>query len=233
MISIIIPTYNEKGNILKLIRTIRKTLVKKNIYFEIIIIDDSSPDKTADIVKKKLLHKNIKVYERKRVRGLATAILYGIRKAKGDVIVGIDADFNHPPEKIIDLVNKLNRYDLMIGSRFIKGGGMEERGRHNLTYFFNLFLKYILGFPTMDNMSGFYAIKRHDLLKLPIKKIYRGYGEYHLRLVHFAQKIGLRIGEIPIYYKKRQYGKSKSNLLKLFFQYILVAFELKLRDDKI
>lgn len=229
MISIILPTYNEKGNILKLIKAIEKTFAKENIYFEIIIVDDSSPDKTADTVRKNILLNNVKVFERKGVRGLATAILYGIKKAKGNIIVGIDADFNHPPEKIIDLVNKLNEHDMVIGSRFIKGGGMEDRRRYYLTYIFNLFLKYILGFPTMDNMSGFYAIKRQELLRLPIKKIYQGYGEYHLRLVHFAQKHGLKIIEIPIYYKKRRYGKSKSKLLKLFFQYILVAFELKLK----
>ncbi len=140
----------------------------------------------------------------------------------------MDADFNHPPELIPKLIDNLKNNDLVIASRFIKGGGMEDRIRYIFTYIFNLFLKYILGFPTMDNMSGFYAIKKEKLNKLPLKEIYQGYGEYHLRLVWYAKKINFKIKEIPVFYQNRKYGKSKSNLIKMFFKYLYLALKLKL-----
>ena len=145
----------------------------------------------------------------------------------------MDADFNHPPHAIKKLINELKHHDLVIASRFIKGGGMQDKARGVFTYIFNLFLKYIIGFPIIDNMSGFYVIKKDILFKLPIKQIYSGYGEYHLRLVYLAKKQSLKIKEIPVFYPKRKHGKSKSNLLKMFFRYLFVAFKLKLTDGKI
>jgi len=84
----------------------------------------------------------------------------------------------------------------------------------------------------MDNMSGFYAIRKEKLFQLPINKIYTGYGEYHLRLVYLAKKQGFKIKQIPVYYPKRKHGKSKTNLIKMFFLYLLTAFSLKLSNEK-
>ena len=226
-VSIIIPTYNEKLNICLIIDKIIKKL-KDN--FEIIVVDDNSPDKTANEVKRCFKNKNkIRVFVRKKQKCLSTAILFGIRKAKGKIIVGMDADFNHPPEIIPKLIKNIKKFDLVIASRFIKGGGMEDKFRYFFTYLFNLFLKHILGFPTMDNMSGFYAIKKEKLNLLPLKKIYRGYGEYHLRLVWYAKKMGFNIKEIPVFYPKRKFGKSKSNLIKMFFNYLFESLKLCLK----
>ena len=234
MVSIIIPTYNEKKNIIPLIKEINLLLTKKKIPFEIIVIDDNSPDDTTSAIKKNFpQHKPVRFYIRKKTRGLATAILFGIKKATGNIIVGMDADFNHPPGLIPKLLAELNHADLVISSRFIPGGGMEDKIRYFFTYAFNFFLKYGLGFPTMDNMSGFYAIKKVELLKLPLEQIYIGYGEYHLRLVYLAKKYGLEIRQTPVYYRKRKFGYSKSNLFKLFFTYLKEAFLLKLNDGKI
>jgi len=231
MISIIIPTYNEKENILLLIQSILAISHKNKLETEIIIIDDNSPDKTGEIVKKEFnQNKIVHVFIRKHERGLATAIFHGITRAKGDMIISIDADFNHPPELIPLLVDKLNTSDLVIASRFIKGGGMDEWGRYIGTYFFNYFLKYILGFPTMDNMSGYYAIRKNTLSQLDLKEIYRGYGEYHLRLVWRASRLKMKIVEVPVYYKKRMYGKSKSHLFKMFFSYFIYALKLRLES---
>lgn len=230
MISIIIPTYNEKDNISLLIQAILLTCRKSKLEVEILVIDDNSPDKTGEVVRKKYnMNPSVKVSIRKQERGLATAILHGIYLAKGEIIIGIDADFNHPPELIPILVAKLNESDFVIGSRFIKGGGMEEWGRYIGTYIFNYFLKMILGFPTMDNMSGFYAIRKETIGKLDLREIYRGYGEYHLRLVWAAKQCGMKIIEIPVYYQRRKYGESKSHLLKMFYSYLLSALKLRLK----
>jgi len=226
-LSIIIPTFNEKDNILPLIKAI-KDLKFSNLNYEIIIVDDNSFDGTYEkVVKKYGKDKNVKVYLRKNERGLATAILHGIKTSKNSVIIGMDADFNHPPEFISKMLEKIQEYDLVVASRFIKGGGMEEKKRYPPTFLFNWFLKHVLGFPTMDNMSGFYAIKKEKLLSLPIEEIYKGYGEYHLRLVYLAGKNNLSIKEVPVFYKRRASGKSKSNLPKMFVLYLKEAFKLR------
>ena len=228
MVSIVIPTYNEKENIVLLVRQIYEVLSSQKISYELIIVDDNSPDGTAVAIGKKFKQKNsIRLFVRKKKRGLATAILYGIGKARGNLIIGMDADLNHPPRLLPNLIGETERFDLIVASRFIKGGGMEEKPRYVFTYIFNLFLKHFLGFPTMDNMSGFYAMKKEKLLLLPVNKIYRGYGEYHLRLVYLAKKYGLKLKEIPVFYKKRNYGVSKTNLFKVFFNYLWVAINLR------
>lgn len=227
MISIIIPTFNEKDNIVRLIILIKKVLRKEKYSYEIIVVDDNSPDRTGEIIKTKYKKdKKIRIFIRKKQKGLATAILFGIRKAGGSIIVGMDADFNHPPRLIPSLVKKLTFVDLVVASRFVKGGGMEEKWRYYPTYLFNLFLKYILGFPTMDNMSGFYAIKKKKLFTLPLDYIYHGYGEYHLRLVYLIKKDGYKVEEIPAFFKKREFGKSKTNLLTAFFKYLFISISL-------
>ena len=229
-ISVIIATFNEKDNIISLIKVIKKVLISSD--YEIVIVDDNSPDgtykKVAEEFKK---DKRVKAILRENKRGLGTAILHGIKNSKYPIIVGMDADFNHPPEIIPRMLRELSNSDLVVASRFIKGGGMEEKKRHIPTFIFNKFLKHILGFPTMDNMSGFYAIKREKLLQLPIEKTYKGYGDYHLRLVYLAKGKGLSIKEVPVFYNKRKYGKSKSNLLKIFFVYLKEAFKLRLFND--
>lgn len=233
-ISVVIPTYNERDNIVNLIRVIRSILIKHKYRFEVIVVDDDSRDKTAENIKKTYgSNRNVKLIVRKKERGLGTAILKGIKISRGDIIIGMDADFNHDPLLIPHLLSQIGKKDMIIGSRFIYGGGMDDKKRYIATYVFNLFLKYLLGFPTMDNMSGFYAVKRKRLLTLPIDRIYRGYGEYHLRLVYLAKKRGFDIGEMPVFYGARSYGESKSNLLKMFFHYLFTAFELKLKGDKI
>jgi dolichol-phosphate mannosyltransferase len=227
LVSVIIPTYNERQNIIALIKQISNTLNKRSLEFEIIIVDDNSPDDTYHQIKNNYPHdRRIRPYNRKSDRGLATAIMLGITKARGSVIIGMDADFNHPPSLIPKLIRALDQADFIVASRFIKGGSMKEPIRYYLTYIFNLFLKNVLGFPVLDNLSGFYAVKRKLLLKLPLGDIYQGYGEYHLRLLKSIQNHHLKIVQIPVIYGQRKFGQSKSLLLILFFRYLKVAFHL-------
>jgi len=226
-ISIIIPTYNEKENIPKLLKIIKDILRIHSIEAKILIIDDNSPDHTANGMQKEKREYGVRVFVRTKEKGLATAILYGIKKSKEDIVIGMDADFNHDPKIIPQLISGLRKADLVIASRFVKGGGMEEKLRYFFTYIFNIVLNKALGFPVMDNMSGFYAIKRKILFNLPLEYIYRGYGEYHLRLVYLAHKKGLKLMEVPVHYKKRVYGRSKSNLFQMFFVYLWEALILK------
>ena len=226
-VSIVIPTYNEKENILKLILEIRKIFTKlKNYKVEIVVVDDDSPDRTGYEAQKRFKSTSVKVYIRKKEKGLATAIKLGIEKSKGEIIIGMDADFNHDPKLLPFLLQKLEATDIVIASRFIKGGGMDDKPRYWGTRAFNLILRFCLGFPSTDNASGYYVIRKNDLLKLGLNKIYYGYGEYHLRLVYFAEKSNYKLAEVPVYYKARIYGQSKSKLLQMAKVYLREAISL-------
>lgn len=228
--SIIIPTYNESDNIVLLINRIKTIL--RGFDFEIIVIDDRSEDGTYSLVNETYEDEpNIRCYYHQGPRSLGASILEGIRKAAGDVIIGMDADFNHDPCLLPMLIESLDKYDFVVASRFVKGGGMENRLSYMLSLFFNLSLRLFFSYPIYDNTSGYYAIKKSALVRLQPEKIYYGYGEYHLRLVYFSYKAGLSIGEVPVWYENRRHGYSKSNYCKMMFSYFYTAYLLK-RDTR-
>lgn len=218
--SVILPTYNEAGNIVKLVEEIRHELALKRIPSEIIVVDDDSSDQTG-VLAQKYFSKipEVRVIIRRKERGLATAIKRGIEAAVGEVIVVMDTDFNHEPKLVPGLVEKCKRYDFVIGSRYIKGGGMANKTREILSYLFNILVRIIIDSPVRDNLSGFFAIKRSELDKLPLDKIFFGYGDYFIRLIYLAKKQGNTFAELPSFYRDREYGASKSQFLKMFIDY--------------
>lgn len=234
-LSIILPTYNEAGNIVALIKEIKNTLKIAKIKGEIIVVDDDSPDGTARKVKQKYQPRkvtpceagDVKVIVRKKDRGLAKSILTGINKARGEIILVMDTDFNHDPKEIPQMVRRLEVSDLVIGSRYIKGGGMENRLRYWLSCLFNIYVRVILGVPVHDNLSGFFAMRRKDLQGLPLQEIFTGFGEYFMRLIYHAYRRNYRTSEVPVYYKNRVFGESKSHFLQMFISYSLVALRLR------
>lgn len=232
-ISIILPTYNEAGNIVKLIKDISNQTGLKNYQLEFIVVDDNSPDGTANQVKN-LADNRVKLFVRKKERGLATAILLGIKKSSGQVIVLMDTDFNHQPKDIVHLITplKLNQADLVIGSRYVKGGGMHISEAGTIQFlgskFGNLLVnKIILRSSLKESLSGFLAFKKKILKGFNLTQIFQGYGDYCIRLLYFANKERFKLAEIPVVYGKRQYGISKSNLIKMFFNYFKTALSLR------
>ena len=231
-ISIILPTYNEAGNIGALIKA-TANLIKTRIEF--IVVDDNSPDGTADEVKKLIAKKlPVKLVVRKEVHGLASAILTGIRQAAGDIVVLMDTDFNHRPEDIARLLKPIvkKQADLVIGSRYIKGGGMHQTEASRWQYFLSKWGNYFvnrcwLNLPVHESLSGFIVFKRAVLNKLPVKSIFRGYGEYCIRLLYYACRKGFKIKEVPVMYGLRKYGVSKSSLKRMVYFYAKTALELK------
>ncbi len=229
-VSIIIPTYNESQNIITLIHQIRTIL--HNESYEIIVVDDRSTDGTYGMVRKQLKSlSHIRPFLHKGTRDLGKSILLGIKQARGEIIIGMDADFNHDPRVLPRLIRTIQSCDLVVADRFIKGGGMEDKHTHVRSYLFNLMLRLIFGFPIMDNTSGYYAIAKKDLIKLNLKRIYYGYGEYHMRLVYLAHTNGLHMKTVPVYYRKRFFGVSKSKHMKMFFSYLKTACMLSLQRN--
>lgn len=234
-LSIILPTYNESGNIAKLIRKISLQEELKKIKLEFLVVDDNSKDDTQSAIKKLIAKKYpIKLIIRKKERGLASAILAGINQAQGDYIVIMDSDFNHRPEDIYRLLQPIQKQkvDLVIGSRYIPGGGMHlteaSRLQYQLSKWGNFIVnRLMLNLPVHESLSGFIAVKKTVLDKLNLTQIFIGYGEYCIRLLFYCQKMGFKLAEVPVMYGLRQYGISKSSLKRMVYFYLKTALELK------
>lgn len=224
--TLILPCYNEYGNLKLLIPKLLKLLKKK--YIEILVVDDNSEDQTIPKLKKNFKKlKKIKYICRKKDRSLAKSIKEGIILSKKNNIIVMDSDFNHRPEdlkKMINIYEKRN-LDMICGSRFLKGGSSNTFIRHFCSLVFNLFVNIITKGKLSDNLSGFFIIKKKYLSK-NLNKIFYGYGEYYIRLLFYLQNQQINIGETPVKYDFRKYGTSKSKLLKMFFLYSLETIKL-------
>ena len=211
-ISIILPTYCERDNICNLISAIESSLLPLRQRVEILVVDDNSPDGTSQVVQGYQPGSGVRVecFVRTQERGLATAVRHGIEKSSGERIVVMDTDFNHSPNNLPELIRFLDDYDLVIGSRFIRGGGMEDRPRYFFSLVYNWFVRLVLRDGIHDSLSGFFAIRRQSLFTLDFDQVFRGYGEYFIRLTYLAFLRKYRIIELPVFYSLRQHGFSKS-----------------------
>jgi len=215
-VSIIIPTYNESQNILKILKSIGDIL-PKNILAEAIVIDDNSPDGTGKIVEnylkefKKITGYTIDVIHRTAKKGLSSAILNGIQQAKGDTIVVMDSDFSHPPQIIPRMLDALRKYqcDIVIASRYVKGGKISgwPLKRKLLSKLATVIAKKGLGISTLDPMSGFFAFKRPIIKGLKFDAI-----GFKMLLEILVKTKGVKVWEIPYTFTDRQFGSSKVTL---------------------
>lgn len=229
--SIILPTYNEKGNIVELIQTIFATLEPLDLDFQVVVVDDNSPDGTAEAVQQGFgQNGQVKLCVRTEMRGLATAIRHGIDHSDGDILVFMDTDFNHDPTIIPQMIKFLEYYDLIIGSRFVMAGGMEDHFRHFSSRIYNYGIRLLFGTPIHDNLSGFFSIYREKLEAMDLDQIYYGYGDYFIRLLMMARNRGYQMLEIPVFYRLRLHGHSKTQFIQILVQYTraLLALRIKL-----
>ncbi len=234
-LSIILPTYNEAGNIGKLIMQIEAQEELRHFRREYVVTDDNSEDETRTVVEK-LIKKGlpVKLIVRQKQKGLAGAILAGIQETKGEIIVLMDTDFNHRPEDIARLLEPIlkKQADLVIGSRYIPGGGMHVTEASRLQYWLSKWGNYFINrwwlkLPVHESLSGFLAVRRSALRQLPLQSIFRGYGEYCIRLLYYSYRWGFRLKEVPVIYGLRRYGASKSSLKRMIYYYLKTAWELK------
>jgi len=224
-----LPTYNEKENIGDLIQTILDVLAPLPVKSQIIVVDDNSPDGTADLVWKRFSScPEVFLILRKKERGLATAIAAGIDQSQANVIAVMDTDFNHHPKDLPRLLEQISEADMVIGSRYISGGGMKtSRLRYLGSWVFNVFIRLVLGSPVKDNLSGFLVFKREVLDQVKNKAIFYGYGDYCIRLIHYALKAGFVIREVPVIYEFRRGGESKTDFVKYLVSYAKATLALR------
>ena len=210
---VIIPTYNEKENIEKIIRAIF-SLPKA---FDILVIDDGSPDGTAEIVKKMMSDEGrLFLLERSGKLGLGTAYIMGFKWALErdyQYIFEMDADFSHDPKDLPRLYEAcaVEGYDVAIGSRYVSGVNVVNWpiGRVLMSYFASKYVKFVTGFNIHDTTAGFKCYKRRVLETIELDKIrFKGYG-FQIEMKYTAYKIGFRLKEVPVIFVNRVEGVSK------------------------
>ena len=231
--SVILPTLNEAGHIVKLIEKIRSIFSEIQEEFEIILVDDNSTDGTVELgenIAKK--HGNIQFFLRKGLKkNLANSINLGIQKSKYENIIWLDADFQHPPDFFKLFRNYQNKYDLIIFSRFLKDSiryfekeKFKKESNENQSVFFNKLCNFLLYKDITDYTSGFICIKRKVFENYKLKGYY---GEYFIDLIIYCKLNNYSIIELPFTEKARYSGISKtfpefsSKYLILLFKYLL------------
>ena len=230
---VIIPTYKEKENIETLIRTISSL----SIPFEILIIDDSSPDGTAGIVKDLMKsNSNLHLIERPGKLGLGTAYITGFKWALEngyDFIYEMDADFSHNPQDLIRLYKACNEEgaDVAIGSRYISGVNVVNwpLSRVLMSYCASIYVRLITGMKIMDTTAGFKCYRKEVLENIKPNQIKsRGYG-FQIEMKFVAWKLGYKIVEVPIIFTDRRLGSSKMTG-GIFSEALLGVLRMKVRS---
>ncbi|MBN2892232.1 MAG: polyprenol monophosphomannose synthase [Bacteroidales bacterium] len=210
---VIIPTYNEKENIEKIIRAVFQ--LEKD--FNVLIIDDGSPDGTANIVKtlQNEFPDRLHLVERQGKLGLGTAYIKGFHWAiehNYEYICEMDADFSHNPEDLVHLQNAcLNGADLAIGSRYIDGVAVVNwpMGRILMSYYASKYVRIVTGMKIKDTTAGFKCYRRKVLETIDVDTIrFKGYA-FQIEMKFRAWKYGFKIVEVPIIFTERKEGKSK------------------------
>ncbi|MCG8411368.1 MAG: polyprenol monophosphomannose synthase [Bacteroidales bacterium] len=230
---VIIPTYNEKENIEKMIHSVFS--LKEN--FELLIIEDNSPDGTAQIIKslqnqyKDRLH----IIERKGKLGLGTAYITGFKwalKNHYDYICEMDADFSHNPQDLIRLLDACKQgADLSIGSRYISGVNVVNWpiGRVLMSYYASAYVRFITGLKIRDTTAGFKCYTRKVLEAINLDKIkLKGYA-FQIEMKFTSWKLGFNIKEVPIIFTDRQEGASKMSG-GIFNEAVWGVIKMKLRS---
>jgi len=223
------PTYNEKKNISSLIEIILS--IDEN--YHILIIDDNSPDGTANIVKElQLKYKNLFLEERPGKAGLGTAYKYGFNWAlrrNYENIIQMDADLSHDPKEIKEMVRLLNNYDLVIGSRYIDGVSVVHwpLKRLILSYGANVYARIITGLPIKDSTGGFKAWKRKVLDSIDLNGVKSQGYSFQIEMNWRAWQKKFSIVEHPIIFSDRTIGESKMSK-KIMFEAVIVIWRMRI-----
>jgi dolichol-phosphate mannosyltransferase len=213
--SILLPTYNERENLPLIVWLIVKAFERSGYEYEIVIVDDNSPDGTQEVGKQLQTiygDKNIVLAPRPGKLGLGTAYIHGIEHAKGNFIVIMDADMSHHPKYIESFIKKQKEknYDIVTGTRYVQGGGVWGWGlkRKLISRVANYMAEVLLGLGVSDLTGSFRLYKREVLKKLMQVCESKGY-VFQMEMIVRARQLGFTIAEVPITFVDRVYGESK------------------------
>jgi dolichol-phosphate mannosyltransferase len=215
-ITVVTPTYNEAENLPKLV----SALFSLPLDLRVLIVDDNSPDGTGRIADK-LAAKfpgGVDVLHRPGKMGLRSAYLNGFQKildGGAQAIVQMDADFSHDPSALVSMAKLLESNDIVLGSRYVQGGSVDERWpfwRKKLSAFGNYYARTILGMPLHDVTTGYRMWRRETLQQIPFERIRSTGYIFLVEMIYLAHCLEFKIGEAPIYFADRHWGKSKMSI---------------------
>ena len=231
---VIIPTYNEKENISNIIHA----LLKLEHQFDILVIDDNSPDGTAAIVERLIeeIPERIHLVKRAGKQGLGTAYIAGFKWALQhdyEYVIEMDADFSHRPEDLVPLYNACanDGADLSVGSRYISGVNVVNwpMGRVLMSYYASAYVRIVTGMPVRDTTAGFVCYRRRVLQTIDFDAVeFKGYA-FQIEMKFTAYKLGFIIKEVPIIFVNRVLGTSKMNT-SIFGEAFFGVIKLKMRS---
>ncbi len=225
---VVIPTYNEVENVEPLVAEIRRHVPDIHILF----VDDNSPDGTGDLIKKMKTHDTkIHLLERPQKNGLGRAYIDGFTVAlqKGfEYIFEMDADFSHDPKELPNFLREIEQYDLVIGSRYIKGVNVINwpLKRLLLSYYANMYTRIITGIPIRDCTGGYKCFRREVLEAIDFQRIKSNGYAFQIELNYKVWKKGFRIKEIPIIFFDRVHGESKLSK-KIMWEAVFLVWKLR------
>jgi dolichol-phosphate mannosyltransferase len=232
---VIIPTYNEKENAERIVRAVMALPEP----FDILIVDDGSPDGTAEIIKNlQREFQNLHILERSGKQGLGTAYIAGFRwglQQGYEYIFEMDADFSHNPNDLPRLLSACRDQgaDISVGSRYVKGGKVENWpfSRWLISYFASIYVRFVLWFGVRDTTAGFKCYRRKVLEKINLQNIrFVGYA-FQIEMKYTAHRLGFKIKEVPIIFIDRQFGESKMNI-KIFREAFFGVWKLRFKKIK-
>lgn len=222
---VVLPTYNESENIARLI----PELLALPISLNVVVVDDSSPDGTGQVADDFAARHpdRVHVVHRPGKQGLGTAYLTGYRRAfelGADLILTMDADFSHPPDRIPALVERIATADLVIGSRYVPGGGMVSlRRRRLLSWVATRIAHILLGLRARDVTAGFRLYRRAVLESIPLDRIFSSGYSFLIEMLYLVERAGWRVAEVPIIYRDRTLGQSKISQVEIYKALYTVA----------
>lgn len=211
--TIVIPTYNEAENLPKIVEAVLALPVD----IDILVVDDNSPDGTGEIAEKLKTETNgkVQVMHRKGKLGLGSAYIQGFHQAirnGADFIGQMDADFSHPIEKLPEMLQTLNSCDFVLGSRYVKGGSLDEKWpawRKGLSGFGNFYARTILGMKIRDVTGGYRLWRKETLNAMPLERVRSNGYIFQVEMGYVATRLGFKCKEIPIHFADRRWGVSK------------------------
>jgi len=212
-ITVVLPTYNEAENLPKLV----SALLSLPLNLTVLVVDDNSPDGTGELAKELSIQHSgrVAILRRTGKLGLRSAYIEGLQKAfelGADSIVQMDADFSHDPIVLLEMARRMASCDVVIGSRYVKGGSLDERWpawRKLLSAFGNYYARTILGLPLRDVTTGYRMWRREALQNMPLDRIRSNGYIFLVEMAYVAYLMGYKITEVPIHFADRRWGKSK------------------------
>lgn len=221
---VLIPAYNEKGNLEKLITSLEKQLIKRKINFRIFFVLQGRDGSRELLDKLMLKDKSLSYIYFPNPLGIGIAYRKGLCQVdkSSDFVLTMDADLNHDPREIPNMIAKIqkDKSDLVIGSRFIPGGVFSDsrEWKRKVSLYTNKLIKLVVGWKINDASSGYRLIKPEVIEKIKGKLKFSGY-PFYMEFIFLANKYGFKISEVPIFYHPRTWGKSKIGSFKTFGQY--------------